>query len=350
MAKMAISSLGTNIQGEDLYSAGTLLAAMEQFTISPSFLRDNMFSISEVVETDAVVIDYYKSGNLLAPHVSFHAKGSTVKRNKMKSSTFKPPKIAPILALTADDLFYRMPGQMTVTREAELLARDIEELDEKITRTEEWLCSQCLEKGSIDIRDYDSNRIIATLDYEPRVPTVVGTPWTDPVNSKPLDDLKACIRAVSSNANLVADFIVFGSTAASLWENSEQVLTAYNRLFLQQGLITPKMIDWGVTTLGTFRGIPLYIYEATFEDRNGNAMYYLDPETVLVACSQNKGRLAFAGIAQVNDSETNLTVIAGKRVPLIWFPEDSDVRKLRLASRPCPISPDPSNWTIMKVV
>ena len=113
MGKMAISSLGTNIQGEDLYSAGTLLAAMEQFTISPSFLRDNMFSVSEVVETDAVVIDYYSQGNLLAPHVAYISKGSTVKRNKLKTSTFKPPKIAPILSLTADDLFYRMPGQMT---------------------------------------------------------------------------------------------------------------------------------------------------------------------------------------------------------------------------------------------
>jgi hypothetical protein len=134
---------------------------------------------------------------------------------------------------------------------------------------------------------------------------VVGTPWTDPVNSKPLDDLRACIRAVSSNANLIADFIFFGSTAGTLFENSEQVQTAYNRLFIQQGTITPKMVEWGVVSLGTYRALPLYIYEATFVDKNGNSMYFLDPEMVLVACSQSKGRVAWAGVTQVNDDETN---------------------------------------------
>jgi hypothetical protein len=268
----------------------------------------------------------------------------------MKTSTFKPPKIAPIMALTADDLFYRMPGQMTVTRETELLARDLEELDQKITRTEEWLVAQCLTQGVVQIQDFDSGKLIATIDYEPRVPTVATAPWTDPVNSKPLDDLRACIRAVSSNANLVADFIAFGSNAASYFENSEQVQNGYSKFWIKYGEITPKMIEWGVTSLGTYRGLPLYVYESTYTDKDGNTVYYLDPDTVLVACSQTKGRIAWAGIAQVNDDETNLTVIAGKRVPLIWFPEDSDMRKLRLASRPCPISPDPSNWTIMKVV
>ena len=53
-----------------------------------------------------------------------------------------------------------------------------------------------------------------------------------------------------------------------------------------------------------------------------------------MACSQNKGGMAYAGIGQINDRETNLEVVAGKRVPLVWFPEDSDMRKLRLASRP----------------
>jgi hypothetical protein len=346
--KTAVSAATVNVQSEDLYRSATLLEAMQQFTIAPSFIRDNLFPGEDVTDTDYVIIDYYKSGNLLAPFVSFYAKGSTVKREKMKSSIFKPPKIAPILPLTADDLFNRMPGSMNVNKEAELLTRDLQELDQKIGRTEEWMCCECIQTGKVPIRDYDSQRLIAELDYGPIVNTVVGTPWTDPA-SKPLDDLRACMRAVSSNANLIADFIVFGSNAANLFENSDQVQNAYNKLFIQQGTITPKMVEWGCVSLGTYRGVPLYVLDSQYMDKNGNSLSYLDPDVVLVACSQNKGRMAYAGVAQVNDDETNLTIVAGKRVPLVWFPEDSDMRKLRLTSRPCPVPPDSSNWTIMKI-
>jgi hypothetical protein len=236
-----------------------------------------------------------------------------------------------------------------VTREAELLVRDVSELDQKITRTEEWMCCECIQTGKVPIRDYDSQRLIAELDYGPIVNTVLEKPWTDPT-SNPLNDLRACIRGVASNANLVADLIVFGSNAASLFESHVTVQDAYNKLFIKQGEITPQMIAWNVTSLGTYRGIPLYIYESTYTDNNGNSLFYLDPDTVLVACSQNKGRMAYAGCPQQNDDETNLTIVAGKRVPLVWFPEHSDMRKLRLASRPCPVPPDSSNWTVMNVV
>ena len=59
-------------------------------------------------------------------------------------------------------------------------------------------------------RDWDSNRIIGELDYGPIISTVVSLTWTDPT-SLPLNDLRAAIRGVGSQANLVADLIVFGS-------------------------------------------------------------------------------------------------------------------------------------------
>jgi hypothetical protein len=36
---------------------------------------------------------------------------------------------------------------------------------------------------------------------------------------------------------------------------------------------------------------------------------------------------------------------ANHRVPLAWLPDNEDVRKLRLSSRPCPVPADTSNWT-----
>ena len=66
MPKMAISAAGT-VLTEDLYWQGTLLGAMEQFTIAPSFIRDHLFPGEDITDADSIVIDYYKAGNRLAP-------------------------------------------------------------------------------------------------------------------------------------------------------------------------------------------------------------------------------------------------------------------------------------------
>jgi hypothetical protein len=233
--------------------------------------------------------------------------------------------------------------------EALLIARDIEDLDLQITRTEEWMCSQVLFTGKVDIYDWDTNRLLSTLDYGPIINTVVDKPWTDPT-SKPLEDLKACVRAVSSASNNMADLIVFGSNAATLFENHTSVQDAYNKLFLKVGELTPEQKAWGLTTLGTWRGLNLLINETTYEGKDGSTQYYVPPDDVLVACSTNQGRMAYAGVAQGDPSTEQLEVYEGTRIPLLWLPDDSDVRKLRLSSRPCPVPPDSSNWTVMIVV
>jgi hypothetical protein len=347
-ANMQISA-GSSVLTEDLYRSGTLLVAMEQFKTAPSFIRDHMFPGEDIVESDSVVIDYYKAGNRLAPFVCHYAKGSTIPRQKMRSSTFKPPKVAPVLTLTADDLFNRALGSVDPIRESILLARDIEELDLRISRLEEWMAAECIQTGTVKIRNYDSQRIIAELDYGPVSTTVVNLPWTDPT-STPLGDLRTAMRGVASAANSIPTLIAFGGLAAEAFESHPQVQDAYSRLWIKQGEITPQMVSWGVTSLGSYRSVPLYIYESTYEGKNGNQLPYFDSKSVLVACTQTAGRFAYAGIGQTNDDQTNLQIFSGKRIPLLWFPDDSDMRKLRLASRPCPIPPAPENWTILKVL
>ena len=63
---------------------------------------------------------------------------------------FSPAHIKPVRVLTADDVFYRsmsVPGANNDNRDAELLAIDITELDNDISRREEWMVSQALFTG-----------------------------------------------------------------------------------------------------------------------------------------------------------------------------------------------------------
>jgi hypothetical protein len=48
--------------------------------------------------------------------------------------------------------------------------------------------------------------------------------------------------------------------------------------------------------------------------------------------------MAYAGVAQGDPSTQQLEVYEGTRIPLIWLPDNEDVRKIRLSSRPCPHS------------
>jgi hypothetical protein len=76
-------------------------------------------------------------------------KGIAIPQERAKTSFFSPPFIKPVRPLSADDLFYRGMGTNVFSnvnadqREANLLAEDWADIDLRISRTENWMCSQC---------------------------------------------------------------------------------------------------------------------------------------------------------------------------------------------------------------
>jgi len=82
-------------------------------------------------------------------------------------------------------MYNRIPGTQDPGTDAYWLEYDITDLGKRITRTEEWLCSQILFTGKAEIEDFDTGRHLATLDYSPISDTVLSVPWTDPA-SRPL--------------------------------------------------------------------------------------------------------------------------------------------------------------------
>ena len=248
----------------EIYRTTVIMEASINLPPASVFLRNKLFSTSVTSPTDMVALDYYNGTTKLAPFVARLKKGIAVPRERVKTSFFSPPFIKPVRPLSADDLFYRSMGTSAYSqvdaeaREASLLVADMEDLDLRISRTEEWMVSQCLFSGSITCLDGDDNKPVAKISYGTIAATVLAKLWTDPT-SNPLNDLKAAMRLVSSSCGFQADLIVMGKDAADAFEANTNVQNAYNRLFIQQGTVQPQLLEeigsYGVTILGTYRQI-----------------------------------------------------------------------------------------------
>jgi hypothetical protein len=218
------------IPAELLYGTSTLVESFAQVAPPPSFLKDNLFPRVVTSSTDLVSLEYFKGNQRLAPFVSHYSKGSAIPREREQLSLFSPPFIKSVRNLTSDDLFYRSAPTPAAggspNREAELLARDFTELDQLISRREEWMSSECLFTGKIKCLDGDTGEITAELIFGTPSKTVRSKSWTDPT-SDPLADLRGVMRLVSNQCGASADLVIMGSDAADAFESNATVLAAY---------------------------------------------------------------------------------------------------------------------------
>jgi hypothetical protein len=126
------------------------------------------------------------------------------------------------------------------------------------------------------------------------------------------------------------------------------VQSAFDVKNIIPGILTPQQTSWGITSLGSYRGIPLLVNEISYVDKTGTTQFYVPPASVLVATTSVQGMMSYAGIAQAaEDGSKRLDVFEGARIPLVWLGTNSDSRKVRLASRPCPIPPPIENWMVV---
>ena len=337
----------------ELYRTSTVLAGMINLPRSSVFLRDKLFSKVVTAPTDQVDISFYKGKAKLAPFVSRYSAGSASPRERQQLRLFSPARLAPVRILSADDVFYRsmsVPGGNTDSRDAELLAIDITELDNDISRREEWLVSQCIFNGKIVCLDSDSSEIVAEVDYGPISQSVVNPLWSSAATCDPLKDLKAAMRLVSGACGFSADVIILGKDASDSFENADKVLAAYDKQNISPGAITPALAEYGITLLGNYRGLPLYASESQYTDVDGTSKYFVPADKVLVAASGLQGTLAYAGIVQVDEAEDSMHPYEGTRIPLVFYEKGYDFRKVRLSSRPIPVPSDTTSWCVLDVL
>lgn len=155
-----------------IYDPRTMGKLVERMPKVQTFIKSTFFRNVETFDTQKIDVDFKKGNRQLAPFVHKKIGGVTIDNEGYETNTYEPPLVAPNKITTVDDILKRTPGESLYggkspnQRAVEKMQRDFTELDEMITRREEWMCCQALFTGKIPILDKDGKELQAEIDFQ----------------------------------------------------------------------------------------------------------------------------------------------------------------------------------------
>lgn len=378
----------------DLFNPRSMMQALLQMKPPRTFLRTKMIRRDEFSDREQIDVDTKTGARRLAPFVNpVSGIGKFMERIGFSTQTVTPPMVSPKRSLTVTDLQKRLPGeniystQTADERASQLLGQDLAELDEDITRVEEWMCAQAaFNTGTVggvqgSIINCVGDDVNETFFF-PRDPSLIATApavgasanglgtaaptSTQLANTRTWDQSTADIpaqfrqvkRLVARLTGVNVDYCVLGAKAA------DQLLTApslnglsglLNTRRLDLGLIKPEDMGDGVTYLGTFAGtgIDVYSYDEYYIDPGSGTEGPIVPDKVALfgaSTGYTVMRYGAVGVTSGVDQQSQLALIAGRRVPESWINKEPAVRMLKVSARPLVVPVQNNAYATVQVI
>lgn len=346
----------------NIYDTRTMMQAIEQMKPARTFFRDVFFPTVETFITEKLDVETKKGKRKLAPFVSRNSGGITVGRGGFRTDTYETPYIAPQRVLTKNDLAGRAFGENIYStrtpaqRAIELAARDIRELDEMITRTEEWFCREILINGRVTIKGWvdkvgGTEFVEDEIDFEfTNKETLSGANAWDQATSKKYDDLERIRLDIIQNSGMNPNIVIMSNTTAKLFLNDADIQKKMDIRNMSFGSIKPIIQEDGLTYIGTLTslGLELYTYDEWFLDDAGVEQPMM-PADHLIMGRRGLGSRLYGAVTQVEQGDGEFHTYEGVRIPKVWTDVNNDKKMIRLASRPLPKPDDVDSWYVLKV-
>lgn len=321
-----------------LYDTRTMLEAVRQMQPVRTFLRDTFFTNPRTFDTEHVDVDIVKGKRRMAPFVSPKTAGKVVERMGYTTNTYKAPMVNPKIPTSAENLQKRLAGEPLYSgvspddRAAEQIGRDLAELDEMITRREEWMCAQALFTGKIDIVGEGVDEEIDFLLTNKKV-LAAGALWSADT-STPLADLKQWRLAVVKASGFSPDLAVFSSEVVDTFLNHKDVQQMLDLRLVDTGQINPQLLPNGVTYIGRIAelGLNIYTYDEWYLDDAGIEQSMVPTKTVMLGSSNARFDILYGAYIDMEMGTMDLP-----RIPRSWVEKDPSVRWVQMISRPLPV-------------
>lgn len=336
-----------------LFSTRSMIEMLEIMPPANTFLKQRFFNNVRRFETEYVDIDIIKGKRRMAPFVSPIIGGKTIDRNGYKTDTYKPVLIAPDMITTAQDLLNRAPGENIYgamspdERASEQLGRDMVEMDNMISRREEWMCAQALFAGAITMT---GEGVSETVNFNPsssHVITLGSTALWSADTSDPLGDLRDARRNNVKDSGTAPDTVLMGSDAIDAFLNNSSVKEFMDMRRVDMGMIDPQTLPEGVTYYGYLKeiGCDIYGYDEWYLDDSGNEQPMVPTKKVLVGSSKARTDMLYGAVVDVVDG-----TFALERVPKSWTTPKPSARFVAIKSRPLPVPTQIDAFTVLTVL
>lgn len=351
----------------NFYDTHTLLMAVEQLMPPSSFLRDRYFPTNDSTDlfsTTDVLVEYRDGSKKLAPFVAPRKGGVTVLREGYEMQRYTPPNIAPRRMLTIDDLSKRGFGEALMTnltpeqRQRAMLLRDAQDLSERITRREEWMCAQVMQTNACVMKhiadDADKGDEMEVRYYTEGANPATYTPATkwDATGAKVLADLEAMVRMLTKRGLPASDLICAPDVADVIIRNAEIVGLLDNRRY-EMGIVEPTQLAPGAATIARLnvlgRMINVISYDESYTDDEGTDTPYIASGNCILT-APGAGRMLYGAVSQVEESDGLFHTYTGRRVPKYLSDAERNTRSLTLTSCPLPMPNNKNPFIVASVL
>lgn len=340
----------------------TLLAGLNKVQRATSFLRDRYFptnATTDIFNTEKVLIDYKDGNRKVAPFIL--AGGKEVTRDGFDTVEYNPPRIAPKMPCTIDDLKKRGFGEALESRltpaerALKMNIEDLQDLDKRITRREELMCAEILLNNKIDMvhqnSETDTGTTTVTLKFysgETNPQAYTTAAYWDAAGAKIIDDIFAMANELKQKGRNVADLIL-GNGAVQAFVTNDEVLKLLDTKNYMIGQVAPVELPSGAFQIGVIvaYGIRLNVfsYPETYTDDAGETKSFI-PNGAVIVTAPGAGRTLYGCVTQL-EPDREYYSYPGRRVPKYLADEANDKRTLTLTAKPVPCPNCSFSWITM---
>ncbi|MFG1487641.1 major capsid protein [Oceanospirillum sp. HFRX-1_2] len=339
----------------DALDTNTLLGVkVQQDTFEAFFLK--MFFPNVVTFADKKIsFDKIRKGVRLAPFVAPMESGKPRRAQGGATTSFEPAYVKPTDVVEAGRLIKRLPGEVIAgqlspaQRRNAIIGDILQDQEQSIVHTEEWLAVQAVVHGQvvIEAEDYPAQLV----DYERSASNQIvlsgAAKWdtVDPETYDPTDDMESWAENATGNAEVC----IMSDESWRKFRKFKQV-REYLKLDVANGeadlMLTPD-IRKNVQYKGRFGAFFIYVYKGAYDHpETGVKTRFMPADYIVFGPSGADEVLAYGGI---QDAKANAQGIAeATRYPSNFFTENPSVEWLQTQAAPLPVIFDANAYVAVK--
>lgn len=346
----------------DLYTPRTLQGVIERTPRVKTFLRDTFFRDVQTFITEEVEFDMVKGGRELAPFVHPALDAPVLANQGYQTKSYRAPLVSESTITTAENLMKREPGEhiysgkSPAARALGKIARDVQRMDEAITRREEWMAAQVIFGGMIPVRGEGLHEDIDFNFTHSLEILTEGDKWSSH-NADILGMLETWTETVQKDGYVNPNMVIMDRTAADALVKNNSMKELLNIRNYELARIAPRELPNGVKWIGSYPklGLDFYQYNEWYVDswtdpKNPVTKQLVPEGTMALMSTEAMFSRLYGAITYIPYGGEDFVTQEADRVAAAWVEHNPDRKFLGVKSRPLLVPHEVDSWLVAKVL